>query len=94
MPVPVSRIRAATLVLAFMAGFLLLAANAMASHGALYTQTNDPSGNAVQRFDRARDGSLTPAGTFATGGAGLATLGGRQGAVELSGNGPQLRRRA
>ena len=30
--------------------------------GALYTQTNDPNGNAVQRFDRAPDGSLTPAG--------------------------------
>ena len=52
--------------------------------GVLYTQTNDPAGNVVQRFDRAADGELTPAGTYATGGAGLATLGGRQGAVELS----------
>jgi 6-phosphogluconolactonase (cycloisomerase 2 family) len=56
----------------------------------LYTQTNDPNGNAVQRFDRAPDGSLTPAGTFATGGVGLADLGGRQGAVELSGDGRYL----
>jgi 6-phosphogluconolactonase len=60
---------------------------AMAAPGALFTQTNDPAGNTVQRFDRAGDGTLTPAGTFATGGAGLAGLGGRQGAVELSGDG-------
>jgi 6-phosphogluconolactonase len=60
------------------------ATSAMADQGALFTQTNDPAGNAVQRFDRAPDGSLTPAGTFATGGVGLADLGGRQGAVELS----------
>jgi 6-phosphogluconolactonase len=52
--------------------------------GALYTQTNDPAGNVVQAFDRADDGTLTPAGTYPTGGAGLASLGGRQGAVELS----------
>jgi 6-phosphogluconolactonase len=90
MPVSLPRIRAVTLVLAFVAGFLLLAANAMASNGALYTQTNDPAGNTVQRFDRAADGSLTPAGTFATGGLGLASLGGRQGAVELSDNGRYL----
>jgi 6-phosphogluconolactonase len=90
MPVPLPRIRAVAVALAFVAGFLFLAASAMASSGVLYTQTNDPSGNAVQRFDRAADGSLTPAGTFATGGVGLATLGGRQGAVELSGDGRYL----
>ena len=60
------------------------ATNAMADTGALFTQTNDAAGNAVQKFDRADDGSLTPAGTYATGGVGLAGLGGRQGAVELS----------
>ena len=78
--------RAVLLLLALAAALLLAAAlspTAMASAGgSLYTQTNDPSGNAVQTFDRGRDGSLTPAGTFPTGGAGLATLGGRQGAVE------------
>ena len=63
---------------------------ASAGGGSLYTQTNDPSGNAVQRFERGRDGSLTSAGTFATGGAGLASLGGRQGAVALSGDGRAL----
>ena len=93
MPVPFPRSRAVLLVLAV--AFLLagiLSSSAMASHGggALYTQTNDPAGNTVQRFDRAPDGSLTPAGTFATGGLGLAGLGGRQGAVELSGDGRVL----
>jgi 6-phosphogluconolactonase (cycloisomerase 2 family) len=64
------------------------ATSAMASHGgALYTQTNDPAGNVVQKFDRASDGTLTAAGTYATGGVGLAGLGGRQGAVELSEDG-------
>ena len=60
------------------------AAGAMADPGAVYTQTNDPAGNIVQAFDRDAGGELTPAGTFATGGAGAASLGGRQGAVELS----------
>src|SRR5215210_9264949 len=60
------------------------AAGAMADPGALYTQTNDPSGNVVQKFDRDANGELTPAGTFGTGGAGFAALGNRQGAVELS----------
>jgi 6-phosphogluconolactonase len=90
MPVPVPRSRAVLLLFA-LAAVLLLAPSAMASDGgALYTQTNDPNGNAVQKFERARDGALAPAGTFATGGAGLATLGGRQGAVELSDDGRTL----
>jgi 6-phosphogluconolactonase len=91
MPVPLLRPRAVVLLLA-LAAALMFTSSAMASPGggSLYTQTNDPSGNAVQRFDRAADGSLTPAGTFATGGAGLASLGGRQGAVELSGDGRYL----
>src|SRR3954452_4915156 len=59
-------------------------AGAMASPGAVFTQDNDPAGNAVQMFERAADGTLSPGRSFATGGAGLATLGGRQGAVELS----------
>jgi len=92
MSVPLPRSRALWLVLALV--FAVLGAvvpSAMAhERGVLYTQTNDPAGNAVQRFDRAADGSLSPAGTFATGGAGLASLGGRQGAVALSGDGRNL----
>src|SRR4051794_40970003 len=59
-------------------------ASAAASAGAVFTQDNDPAGNAVQMFERAADGTLSPGRSFPTGGAGLATLGGRQGAVELS----------
>src|SRR3954468_1204894 len=59
-------------------------AGAAASVGAVYTRDNDPAGNAVQRFERAADGTLSPGRSFPTGGAGLATLGGHQGAVELS----------
>ena len=43
--------------------------------GAVYTMTNDPSGNAVLVFNRAADGSLTAGGSFATGGLGT---GGRE----------------
>src|SRR5215208_7172154 len=70
--------------LAFLGG--PAAAGAMADPGAVYTQTNDPAGNVVQAFDRNARGELTSAGSFATGGAGSASLGGRQGAVELSGD--------
>jgi 6-phosphogluconolactonase len=79
---PRSVVAAAVVAVALLAG--PAAADAMADSGALFTQTNDPAGNAVQKFDRARDGTLTPAGTFPTAGVGLASLGGRQGAVELS----------
>jgi 6-phosphogluconolactonase len=81
--------RRGRLVLAGLVSAAVLAgpSAAMASPGAVFTQTNDPAGNTVQRFDRGADGRLTAAGTFATGGAGLASLGGRQGAVELSGDG-------
>ncbi len=89
MPFPLPRPRAVLPLLAVvLAG--ILAPSAMASGGALYTQTNDPAGNTVQAFSRAPSGALAPAGTFATGGAGLAALGGRQGAVELSGDGRSL----
>ncbi len=96
MPVPFPRSRAVSLVLAFIVAAVIastFASAAMATyggHGSLYTQTNDPNGNTVQRFDRKAGGSLEPAGSFATGGLGLATLGGRQGAVELSGDGRYL----
>src|SRR5918993_316648 len=74
----------ATVALAFLG---VPAAGAMADPGALYTQTNDPSGNVVQKFDRNARGELTLAGTSGTGGAGLAALGVRHGAVELSDDG-------
>jgi 6-phosphogluconolactonase len=67
---------------------LVLAAPAMASGGsrAVYTLTNEASGNAVAVFDRASDGSLTPDGTASTGGLGTGAGLGSQGALVLDDN--------
>jgi 6-phosphogluconolactonase (cycloisomerase 2 family) len=54
---------------------------------AVYTLTNQIAGNAVAVFARAADGTLTPAGTFATGGTGTSAGLGSQGAVTLSNDG-------
>jgi 6-phosphogluconolactonase (cycloisomerase 2 family) len=43
----------------------------VASHApAVFAQTNDPAGNAILVYSRAADGTLTSAGSFATGGTG------------------------
>ncbi|MBO0844048.1 MAG: beta-propeller fold lactonase family protein [Nocardioides sp.] len=41
-------------------------------HGgsAVFVQTDDPAGNTIVAYDRAPDGTLTPAGQYATGGLG------------------------
>lgn len=54
--------------------------------GAVYAITNAASGNAVAVWRRSSDGSLTPAGHFATGGAGLGAGLGSQGAIIVSNN--------
>ena len=46
------------------------AADTTGTAGAVYTMTNSPGGNAIEAYARASDGSLTPAGTFPTGGDG------------------------
>jgi 6-phosphogluconolactonase len=69
---------------------LLFAAPAMASDGAVYTQTNAVGGNAVHRLDRGPDGLLTPVATYRTGGAGTGAGLGSQGAVALSDDGRRL----
>jgi 6-phosphogluconolactonase (cycloisomerase 2 family) len=69
--------------------FVLTGASTAQAHfgsGAVYTETNAATGNAVQKFDRAADGTLSLAGTYPTGGNGSSTPGGRQGAVALSGD--------
>jgi 6-phosphogluconolactonase (cycloisomerase 2 family) len=38
--------------------------------GVIFVQTNDPAGNTIAVYDRAGDGTLTRAGTYATGGLG------------------------
>jgi hypothetical protein len=48
---------------------------APAPHGAVFVQTDDASGNTIVAYDRAANGSLTQAGSYATGGVGGA-LGG------------------
>lgn len=59
------------------------AASPFEDTGAVYTSTNSPTGNAVVAFRRAGDGSLTPAGSFPTGGTGTGGGLGNQGAVVL-----------
>ncbi|MBA3962769.1 MAG: beta-propeller fold lactonase family protein [Chthoniobacterales bacterium] len=50
--------------------FLALPGRAENIVGAVYTMTNALTGNAVLVFNRAADGTLTPAGSFSTGGLG------------------------
>ena len=54
---------------------------------AVYTITNQVAGNAVAVFARATDGTLTAAGTFATGGTGTGASLGSQGSVAVSKDG-------
>ena len=58
--------------------------------GAVYTQTNAPTGNAVHRLDRGPDGLLTPVATYRTGGTGTGATLSSQGAVALSDDGRLL----
>ena len=44
------------------------------SPGAVYAMTNDPTNNEVVVLHRAADGTLTPAGSFSTGGRGSGTF--------------------
>jgi 6-phosphogluconolactonase (cycloisomerase 2 family) len=58
--------------------------------GAVFTLSNSAAGNAVIAFGRSADGSLTPAGSFATLGNGTGAGLGSQGAVALSDDGQFL----
>lgn len=58
--------------------------------GAVYTLTNEVTGNSVAAFDRAADGSLTPAGTYSTGGLGTGGGLGSQGALTLGADNQRL----
>src|SRR3954451_21990079 len=69
---------------------LLFSGSAMASTGALYTETNTVTANAVHRLDRADDGSATVVAPYRTGGAGTSAGLGSQGAVALSDDGRLL----
>jgi len=86
-------IRAATasaIGLAAIGGLAAIAGPAQAAGGAgragaVYTMTNSPSGNAIEAYARASDGSLTPTGTYPTGGNG-GTLGSGH-SIVVSGDG-------
>lgn len=58
--------------------------------GAIYTMTNSATGNAIQEYERAGDGTLTFGGAFPTRGLGTGTGLGSQGAITLSSDGRWL----
>ncbi|MEO6709637.1 MAG: 3-carboxymuconate cyclase [Planctomycetota bacterium] len=66
------------------------AAQSQAAVGSAYILSNSASGNAVLAFDRAPNGVLTPAGSFATGGQGNGGGLGSQNALVLSSDGQRL----
>ena len=84
----ITAIGALTALLAITAVTPVAASNAHA--GTVYTLSNAASGNAVIAYARARDGSLTPLGTYPTGGLGSGAGLGSQGAVTLSADGRLL----
>ena len=87
-PRPTGRILAPLAIAAAALAALTGSAAAGSPRGdAVYTQSNAASGNAILAYDRAKDGTLTPAGSFATGGTGTGGGLGNQGAVALANNG-------
>jgi len=58
--------------------------------GAVFTMSNAAGGNAALAFSRAADGSLTAAGSFATGGLGSGNGLGSQGSVAITDDGRYL----
>lgn len=63
---------------------------ASAAVGQVYTATNSASGNAVLVYDRGVDGSLSPAGAFATNGTGTGAGLGNQNGIVISSTGREL----
>jgi len=82
--------RLKVIILTFVFLFLISTGSVMAERqgfaGAVYTMTNSAEGNEVLVFSRSADGSLTPAGAFATGGFGTGGGLGNQGGVILTPN--------
>ena len=66
------------------------AAQSAAAGDAVYAITNATSGNGVATYARSADGTLSYAGTYATGGLGTGANLGSQGAVTLADNGKHL----
>jgi len=66
--------------------FLTGGALAQDDPGAVYVMSNAAGGNSILIFDRAANGALTSAGSVATGGAGIGSGLGSQGALVLTDN--------
>ena len=77
-------------LLASLFAFSSGAAFAAGEAGAVYTLTNAASGNAVVAYSRGSDGSLSPAGSFPTGGLGSGAGLGSEGSLAVSQNGRWL----
>jgi len=58
---------------AVLAGIAAAVSVAQDTPGAVYVLTNQPTGNSVLVYARAADGTLSPSGSFSTGGAGAGT---------------------
>src|SRR4029079_16922283 len=87
-----NRFFAYVLAAAGIAGTLLAPTAALADDDkqAVYTITNNASGNEVLAFHRAADGRLTPAGSFPTGGMGTGAVLGSGHSLVTSNNGRVL----
>src|SRR3954463_1052982 len=72
------------------AAFAGSASAAHKSPGVVFTLGNQPGGNAVLAYDRSAGGTLTPAGTYPTGGNGSGAGLGSQGSVVLAAHGHRL----
>jgi 6-phosphogluconolactonase len=77
-------ILATLVVLSTIALFVSGAIASSDAPGAVYVLTNSPAGNAVLVYGRGGDGTLTPAASFPTGGAGSGTGLGSQNSVIVS----------
>ncbi len=93
---PKPRLRKLSLSLLISAGMIALATPLVVSaqyerpEGAVFSLSNEISGNRVVAFDRMADGSLNPARSFATGGTGSGGGLGNQGALAISDSGHWL----
>jgi len=68
---------------------MVVSANAgSSSPGAVYAMTNEVTGNRIVAFDRAADGTLTPGGSFATGGTGSGNFEGSSNSLILGEQSP------
>ena len=80
----------AVVALASLAAATVAQASSLRSGGAVYVLSNGTAGNSVLVYARNEDGSLTPAGSYPTGGNGTGAGLGDQGALVLSADGGRL----